>query len=84
MCIRDRNRVEENRKHLKPLIRDVVHQDHYDRTYHQDDGMLCDGSPVVATFISQRTGSTKHLYDRDEAEAKENNPDYLITFEYIL
>ena len=76
--------VQEDREHLKPFIRDVVHQNHHDCTDHQDDGMLCDGSPVITTFISQCTGSTKHLYNRDEAEAKENDPDYLITFEYVL
>ena len=39
---------------------------------------------MVATFVSQRRRCRKHLDDRDEAETEEDNPDYLVTFEYVL
>ena len=57
---------------------------YYHSTYHQDDGVLCNRSPMVATFVSQRRRCRKHLDDRDEAETEEDNPDYLVTFEYVL
>lgn len=57
---------------------------HYYGTHHQDDGVLCYRSPVVAAFVRQRRCCRKHLDNRDEAETEEDNPDYLVAFKYAL
>ena len=56
----------------------------YHSSHHQDDGVLRNRPPMVATFVSQRRRCRKHLDDRDEAETEEDNPDYLVGFEYVL
>ena len=52
------------------IYRDVVHQYYNDGAYHQEDAVLRNRSPVVATLCSQRTGSTEYLCDGDEAKER--------------
>ena len=80
----DGYRKQEYREHLKPFIGDVVYQYYNDGAYHQEDAVLRNRSPVVATLVGQRTGSTEYLCDGDEAKEKENNPNHFIAFEYAL
>ena len=51
---------------------------------HQYDGVLCDRAPVISAFIGKRARCRKHLDNRDEAETKEDYPDYLVAFEYVF
>ena len=80
----DGYRKQEYREHLKPFIGDVVYQYYNDGAYHQEDAVLRNRSPMVATLVGQRTGSTEYLCDGDEAKEKENNPNHFIAFEYAL
>ena len=80
----DGYRKQEYREHLEPFIGDVVYQYYNDGTYHQENAVLRNPVPVVATLVGQRTGSTEYLCDGDEAKEKENNPNHFVAFEYAL
>ena len=67
----DGYRKQEYREHLKPFIGDVVYQYYNDGAYHQEDAVLRNRSPMVATLVGQRTGSTEYLCDGDEAKKGE-------------
>lgn len=48
-----------------------MYQYHNAHTYHQDDTVLGDRSPMIPTFVGKRAGGTKYLDDRDQTKKQE-------------
>ena len=60
--------------------------DKYDNEcpYHQNDAMVGNRSPMVATFVGQRTCGTEHFHDGNQAKKQEYDPNDFVAFKYVF
>ena len=59
---------------------DIVQEHDRQETTDQEGGMTADRCPMVHILVGQRTGRTKHLYRRNQAQEHEDDPNHSISF----